>query len=67
MMGFAPGCFCGLLFGGVSLSRNFAKSQKMRNEGVLAKFAIARLYGHFLEPRFAAKCSPMFALEVHGN
>ena len=46
-MAFAPGCFCGLLFGGVSLGRNFAEFQKMRNEGVLAKFAIARLYGHF--------------------
>ena len=47
MMGFAPGCFCGLHFGGVSFGRNFAKSQKMRDEGVLAKFAIARFYGHF--------------------
>ena len=46
-MAFAPGCFCGLLFGGLSLSRNFAEFQKMRHEGVLAKFAIARLYGHF--------------------
>ena len=42
-----PGVFCGLLFGGVSLGRNFAEFQKMRDEGVLAKFAIARLYGHF--------------------
>ena len=39
--------FCGLLFGGVSLGRNFAELQKMHDEGVLAKFAIARLYGHF--------------------
>ena len=46
-MAFAPGCFCGLLFGGVSLGRNFAKSQKMCNDGALAKFALARLYGHF--------------------
>ena len=38
--------FC-LLFGGVSLGRNFAEFQKMRYEGVLAKFAIARLYEHF--------------------
>ena len=26
---------------------HFAKSQTMRDEGVLAKFAIAGLYGHF--------------------
>ena len=39
--------FCGLRFGGVSLGHNFAKSQKMRDGGDLAKFAIARLYGHF--------------------
>ena len=47
MMGFAPGCFCGLLLGRVFLGHNFAKSLKMRDEGVLAKFDIARLYGHF--------------------
>ena len=41
------GVFCGLLFAGVSPGRNFAEFQKMRVEGVLAKFAIARLYGHF--------------------
>ena len=46
-MRFAPACFCGLDFGGVSLGCNFAKYHKMRNEGVLAKFAIARLNGHF--------------------
>ena len=46
-MAFAPGCFCGLHFGGVSLGCNFAEFQKMRDEGVLAKFAIAGLYGHF--------------------
>ena len=37
------GDVCGLLFGGVFLGCNFAKSQKMRDAGVLAKFAIARL------------------------
>ena len=47
MTAFAPGWFCGLLFGGVSLGRNFAEFQKMRDEGVLAKFDIARLYGPF--------------------
>ena len=62
-MAFAPGCFCGLVFGAVSLGRNFAKSQKMRDEGVLAKFAIAWLW----EPRFEAKCCSMFALQVHSN
>ena len=38
---------CGLLSAGLSPGRNFAEFQKMRSEGVLAKFAIARLYGHF--------------------
>ena len=46
-MRFAPGCFCSLHFLGVSLGPSSAKSQKMRDLGVLAKFAIARLYGHF--------------------
>ena len=67
-MGFAPGCFCGLHFGGVSFGRNFAKSQKMRDEGVLAKSvshssALRALW----EPQFAAKCCPMFALQVYTN
>ena len=39
--------FSGLLSAGLSPNRNFAEFQKMRAEGVLAKFAIARLYGHF--------------------
>ena len=39
--------FSGLLSAGVSPGRNFAEFQKMRAEGVLAKFAIARLYRHF--------------------
>ena len=41
------GVFCGLLLGRVSLGRNFAEFQKTRDEGVLAKFARAQLYGHF--------------------
>ena len=46
-MAFAPGCFFfGLLSAGLSPGRNFAEFQKMRAEGVLAKFAIARLHGH---------------------
>ena len=41
------GVFAGLLSAGFSLGLNFAEFQKMRAEGVLAKFAIARLYGYF--------------------
>ena len=41
------GVFCGLLSAGLFRFGNFAEFQKMRAEGVLAKFAIARLYGHF--------------------
>ena len=40
------GVFSGLLPAGLSPGRNFAEFQKMRAEGVLAKFAIARLYEH---------------------
>ena len=41
------GVFSGLLSAALFPGRNFAEFQKMRAEGVLAKFAIARLYGHF--------------------
>ena len=41
------GVFSGLLSAGFSPGRHFAEFQKMRAEDVLAKFAIARLYGHF--------------------
>ena len=41
------GAFSGLVSAGFCLGRNFAQFQKMHAEGVLAKFAIARLYGHF--------------------
>ena len=41
------GVFFGLVFGGLSLGRNFAELREMRDEGNLAKFAIARLCGHF--------------------
>ena len=41
------GFFSGLLSAGLSPGCNFAEFQKMRAEGVLAKFAIARLYVHF--------------------
>ena len=47
MIAFAPGFFCGLLSAALSPDRNFAEFQKMRAEGVLAKFVIAQLYGHF--------------------
>ena len=40
------GVFSGLVSAGFSPGRNFAQFQKMRAEGALAKFAIARLYGH---------------------
>ena len=40
------GVFSCLLSAGLSPGRNFAEFQKMRAEGVLAKFAIARLHGH---------------------
>ena len=75
-MAFAPGCFFGLLSAGFSRGGNFAEFQKMRAEGVLAKFAIARLYGHLGSRRllqnvvlcwFAAKTCAMLALQVHFN
>ena len=37
--------FSGLLSAGLYPDRNFAEFQKMRAEGVLAKFGIARVYG----------------------
>ena len=37
------GVFCGFLSAGLFSDRSFAEFQKMRAEGVLAKFAIARL------------------------
>ena len=40
------GFFSGLFSAGFSPGRNFAEFQKMRAAGFLAKFAIARLYGH---------------------
>ena len=45
-MAFAPGWFFSLFSAGFCPGRNFAEFQKMRAEGVLAKFDIARLYGH---------------------
>ena len=60
--------FCGLLSAGLSPGRNFAEFQKMRAESVLAKFAIARsALRELWEPRFAAKCCAMLALQAHFN
>ena len=41
------GVFSGLVSAGLPPGRNFAEFQKMHAGGVLAKFPIARLYGHF--------------------
>ena len=49
------GVFCGPLSAGLSPGRNFQEFQKTRAEGVLAKFAIARLYGHFGSPGLLKK------------
>ena len=40
------GAFSSLFSAGFCPGRNFAEFQKMRAEGVLAQFDIARLYGH---------------------
>ena len=47
MMAFAPGYFLWPFFAGVNPARNFAEFQKTRAEGLLGKFDIARLHGHF--------------------
>ena len=39
--------FCGLLFAVVSPGLNFAEFQKTRAGGLLGKFDIAWLHGHF--------------------
>ena len=41
------GVFSGLLFAAVSPGPNFAEFQKTRAGGLLGKFDIARLHGHF--------------------
>ena len=41
------GVFFGLLSAGLFPGRNFEEFQKMRAEGVPAKFFKVRLYGHF--------------------
>ena len=47
----------GLLFWAFSLGPPLAKSQKMADLGVFAKFVITRLYGHLRSRKFASKCS----------
>ena len=42
-----PGVFCGLLCAEVFPGRNIAEFQKTRAEGLVGKFDIARLHGHF--------------------
>ena len=49
------GVFCGPLSAGLTLVATFKNLKKMRAEGVLAKFAIARLYGHFGSPGLLKK------------
>ena len=46
-MAFAPGCFFWPFFARVSPGRNFAEFQKTRAEGLLGKFDMPRLHGHF--------------------
>ena len=60
------GFFSGLLSAGFSPGRNFAEFQKKRAEGVLAKFAITRLYGH-LGSRGLLQIFAILALQVHSN
>ena len=64
---FARVFFCGRLSAGLSPGSNFAEFQKKRVEGVLSKFAIARALRALWEPRFAAKCCAMLALQVQLN
>ena len=52
----------GLLFWAFCLGPPLAKSQKIADLRVLAKFVITRLYRHLWSRSFAAQCSPMFAL-----
>ena len=46
-MVFAPGCFLWPNFWRSFPSSQLCKISDLRDGGVLAKFAIARLYGHF--------------------
>ena len=55
----------GLLFWPFCLGHPLAKSQKMRDEGVLAQFPIARLYGHFWSRGLQQNVLRCFALKVH--
>ena len=50
--------FCGLVFAEVSPGRNFAEFQKTRGEGLLGKFDIPRLHGHFESRRLQQNVVP---------
>ena len=57
----------GLLFWAFSHGPHLAKSQKMADLGFPWQICHHSALRAFLEPRFAAKCSPMIALEAHTN
>ena len=62
LLGFSnDGYFLGV-FIKISLGPPFAVFQKMRVLGDLAKIAITWPFGHSLEPLFAPKSFPVFAL-----
>ena len=54
-------------FSKISLGPLFALFQKMRFLGDLAKIAITWQFGHFLEPLFASKSSPVSAVYKQTN
>ena len=55
------------IFRKISLDLPFALFQKMQVLGDLAKIVITWPFGHSLEPLFAPKCFPVFAVLVHTN
>ena len=56
------GVFSGLVFGGLSLGRNFAEFQKTRDEGKPCQICHSSALPALWETRFAAKCCAMLAL-----
>ena len=59
-MAFAPGCFYGLLFAGVSPGPNFAEFQKTRAGGPLVIIEHSSASRALWKLRFAAKCGARF-------
>ena len=57
----------GLRFWAFCLGPPLAKFQKMADLGVLAQICHNWAIPTLMEPQFAAKCVPMFALQVHTN